>query len=367
MMQNSIVKGTLPKMTISRDEMERRVVRYGDLIPCKTAFIDARTPGSDQKENFCIIGPGVAENPGQHVHVKIAHGFNIGGARQPKGCINSQHSHETEEVFLIHSGAWAFRWGHDGRDGEVVLHPGDVISIPVHVFRGFECVSDEESFLFAILGGDDPGHVAWAPYVFEQAEKHGLVLTKAGRLIDTVAGDVVPDGDEPCVPTSTEDLPNFRKMTCAEMAEWVVKSGEAAPSLGTDLAKHAIGVSETPIIGPANPSENVSEAKLSAPHGFHFRKLEFGANSRIPPHSRSEEEVVFVQSGAVTLFWSDKYIELETGDTITVPKGLVRSWWSTGDDVTTVYIVRGGNAPSAAKWVQDEAIERHQSSLDLAS
>ena len=36
--------------------MDDRIVRYGELVPCKTAFIDAHTPGSDQKENFTIIG-----------------------------------------------------------------------------------------------------------------------------------------------------------------------------------------------------------------------------------------------------------------------------------------------------------------------
>ena len=36
------------------NEIEKRIVRYGDLIPCKSAFIDAHTPGSDQKENFTI-------------------------------------------------------------------------------------------------------------------------------------------------------------------------------------------------------------------------------------------------------------------------------------------------------------------------
>ena len=36
------------------------IVRYGELKPCKTAFIDAHTPGSDQKENFTIIGGGVS-------------------------------------------------------------------------------------------------------------------------------------------------------------------------------------------------------------------------------------------------------------------------------------------------------------------
>ena len=45
------------------EEMEKRIVRYGDLTPCKTAFIDARTPGNDQNENFCIIGAGVSESP----------------------------------------------------------------------------------------------------------------------------------------------------------------------------------------------------------------------------------------------------------------------------------------------------------------
>lgn len=84
--------------------LEQRVVRYADLRPCTNAFVDARTPGSGKKENFTIIGPGVSENPNQYVHIPEPHGFNIGAARQPGGCLNSQHSHETAEVFVIHSG-----------------------------------------------------------------------------------------------------------------------------------------------------------------------------------------------------------------------------------------------------------------------
>ena len=67
--------------------LQTRAVRYEELKPCINAFIDSRSPGSDKKENFTIIGPGVAENPNQHVHIKIAHGFNIGGARQPANCL----------------------------------------------------------------------------------------------------------------------------------------------------------------------------------------------------------------------------------------------------------------------------------------
>ncbi len=319
------------------------------------------------KENFCIIGPGVAENPGQHVHVKIAHGFNIGGARQPKGCINSQHSHETEEVFLVHSGAWAFRWGHDGADGEVILKPGDVISIPVNVFRGFECVSDDESFLFAILGGDDPGHVTWAPYVFEEAKGHGLVLTKSGRLIDTKKGEIIPDDDEPYVPIDEEELKKFRHMSLAEMSDCVILADEALSEQETVLTAHSKGVREMPILGPENSAEDVEGAKVSGPHGFHLRKIIFEGKGRIPAHSRAEEEVLFVQHGIVTLFWGDQFIELHKGDTITVPKGLVRSWWSTDDAGAIVFVVRGGDAPKAPNWIDDDAITQKQTAFDLAS
>ena len=108
------------------ERMERRGVRYAGLAPCRNAFIDTRTPGSEAKENFTIIGPGVSENPDQYVHIAEPHGFNIGGARQPPGCVNSQHSHDTAEVFIVHSGNWRFDLGEHGEDAQVALVPGDV-------------------------------------------------------------------------------------------------------------------------------------------------------------------------------------------------------------------------------------------------
>ena len=66
-----------------------QIVKYAELVPCRTAFIDAHTPGSDQKENFTIIGGGVSESADQHVHIKDTPGFNIGAAGQPPKCRNS--------------------------------------------------------------------------------------------------------------------------------------------------------------------------------------------------------------------------------------------------------------------------------------
>ncbi|MEO1361596.1 MAG: cupin domain-containing protein, partial [Pseudomonadota bacterium] len=124
----------MSETTTKRDfSIESRLVRYADLKPCFDAFIDTRTPGSDQKENFTIIGPGVSENPNQFVHIAEPHGFNIGGARQPPGCTNSQHSHETVEVFYVHSGEWRFDLGEHADDAQITLNAGDLISIPTNV------------------------------------------------------------------------------------------------------------------------------------------------------------------------------------------------------------------------------------------
>ena len=119
-------------------EMEKRLVRYADLKGLRNAFIDARTPGSDRKENFTIIGPGVSENKAQVVHIPEAHGFNFGAARQPFGCTNSQHSHLTAETFLVHTGKWRFVFGANKDEGYLDVEPGDVATVPTHMFRGFE-------------------------------------------------------------------------------------------------------------------------------------------------------------------------------------------------------------------------------------
>ena len=144
-------------------DIETRIVRYGDLQPCRTAFIDAHTPGSDQKENFTIIGGGVSESADQHVHITDTPGFNIGAAGQPPKCRNSLHSHRTAEVFFVLKGRWRFFWGRWGTAGEVVLEEGDIFNIPTGIFRGFENIGTDYGMIMAILGGDDAGGgVIWA-------------------------------------------------------------------------------------------------------------------------------------------------------------------------------------------------------------
>ena len=210
-MITEIERGELGKVW-KEDALQERIVRYSDLIPCRNAFIDSRTPGSDAKENFTIIGPGVAENPDQHVHISEAHGFNIGGARQPPHCINSQHSHDTAEVFVVHSGRWRFTFGEHGEDAHVDAQPGDIVSFPIHAFRGFENIGEETGCLWSVLGGDDPGRVLWAPRVFELAKEYGLILLENGALVDTTLGQTPPPGVAPMPVTSPEAIAKLRRM-----------------------------------------------------------------------------------------------------------------------------------------------------------
>ena len=289
-----------PSPTWDAEAMSNRVVRYDDLRPCYNAFIDTRTPGSEAKENFTIIGPGVSENPEQFVHIAEPHGFNIGGARQPPNCVNSQHSHDTAEVFLVHSGQWRFDLGEDGHDAQVFIGPGDVISLPTKMFRGFTNVGTQAGFLFAVLGGDDPGKVLWAPKVFELAAEHGLVLLETGQLIDKTAGQAVPI-DVPIMPTTTREQ-------IAQLTRATPMTGEALVWRATD------GVDPADIIGP--------DAPLNWPHGFTLECLSFEASAPVMKMQAHVPTVLFVQTGVIELAWDHKAMRLGAGDTMTLPIGV---------------------------------------------
>ena len=331
------------------DLVAKRLVRYDDLKPCTTAFIDTLTPGRQEKENFTIIGPGVAENPDQHVHIEEAHGFNIGGARQPPGCINSQHSHETAEVFVIHSGTWAFYLGPECEDGEVVLGPGDTISIPVNVFRGFKNVGDDVGYMFAVLGGDDPGHVTWAPDVFDSAAEYGLILLEDGSLVDTTKGETIPQGKKAMAATTPDDIAKLRRMTIDEMVECVVLRDElhldySGPATPTDIR-------ECPIIGASSPHENLDAGKMAWPHGFQLRHLKLDPGTHSHRHVREEEEVILLHEGQLTLHFDEGDVVIGPGDVFTVPVGKARSFSNDSTGKTKAYIVRGGDHPSPPRLI----------------
>lgn len=308
-----------------------RIVRYAELVPCTDAFIDTRSPGSDQKENFTIIGPGVAENPNQHVHISEPHGFNIGGARQPPRCLNSQHSHDTVEVFYVHSGRWRFMSGEHGTDGEVFMGPGDLISIPTRLFRGFENVGEDAGFLWAVLGGDDAGHVMWAPYVFDMARDYGLVLLEDGTLIDTTRGETVPEGAALMPETTPAQVAGLARADSAALSACVIPAGMARP---VALYDGMPGVADRLLIG-AEP--------IAWPHGFTVAEIALAADAAIPAHRLAVPDVWFVAEGTVEVAIGEETALCGPGDTITVPQGVARALANRGRGPAKVVQVRGGD------------------------
>ena len=332
------------------DDLKPFILRRSEIVPCKTAFIDARTPGSDQKENYCLIGAGVAENPDQIVHINTPHGFDVGAARQPKGCKNSHHSHDTDEVFVVHQGQWKFTWGEDGSDGETILNSGDTISIPTQVFRGFENVGDDNGFLLSVLGhlpDGTPGSVTWAPYVFEEAKQYGLVLLQDGRLIDTHAGQPIPEDQPLYNPISGEELEAFRSFTLEDMSKNVCRHAEFAAQNSGGLS-NSHGAQEFSVIGGQSDPEGMPSGKISRPHNFQLRRLMLDPGASIRKHQRQEHEVIFVHRGSLMVTTDSGNFTLGTGDLFTCPVGLPRSFANEGSETADIVTVRGGNNPSAA-------------------
>ena len=330
-------------------KLTERLVRYKDLNPCRTAFIDTRSPGSDQKENFTIIGPGVAENPEQHVHIRLPHGFNIGGARQPPHCLNSQHSHLTCEVFVVHSGTWAFRSGVDAKDGEIILNAGDVLSLPMDIFRGFENIGQSTAFLYAVLGEDDPGRVLWAPQVFDLAADHGLVLMEDGSLLDTLVDKTPPEGVSPMPRTSPEQVSRHQVAEISQLKKISVRSQNFNWLKSTELSAFK-GVEEVALLGPANEAESIPAGQLNWSHGFVMRTLKLAPESLVPAHIRQEEEVIFVQQGVFNVAVDGEALVLKQGDTFTTPIGSKRSFSNHGKNDCIVYITRRHDHPEAAEF-----------------
>jgi mannose-6-phosphate isomerase-like protein (cupin superfamily) len=295
------------------NEMNDRIVRYGELVPCKTAFIDAHTPGSDRKENFTIIGGGVSESTDQHVHIGIPHGFNIGAAGQPPKCRNSLHSHRTAEVFFVLSGRWRFFWGRYGTAGEVVLEEGDIINIPTGIFRGFENIGTDYGMIMAVLGGDDAGGgVIWAPEVIQDAADHGLVLGANGKLYDIKKGQALPDGMTP-MPVLTE----------AELKAY------PEPTTGDVVPRHVARYWDMVALGDRKPVLVIGEkAMLPDKPGFEVHLVTRGS-ATADMHKHDIPSVLMPMHGHWTVTWETEgtahNVVLNPGDTMSVPEGVMHS------------------------------------------
>jgi len=317
---------------MAKTALEKRLIRYKDLIPCKAAFIDAKTPGSDLKDNYSIIGGGVSESKHQKVNLSEKHGFCIGAAGQPPRTKNSPHSHFTAEVFMVYNSAWRFYWNNDEK-GETIIHPGDIISLPTNMFRGFENVGDEYGMIFSILGHDDAGGgVVWAPRVIEEAKGHGLVLLENGKLVDTTIGEKVPKRVKPKRKLTATQLKKFDQYTAKQMSAHVGRVGTYKPSPFKGFPNQTPDTLKwIDILGPKDSKGHKFQVKPGDPKGdqFNVYGLQADGKGKTGKYKRDEVEVMLVHRGKfqISCTYNGKSLKaiLKNGDIFTFPKASERS------------------------------------------
>jgi mannose-6-phosphate isomerase-like protein (cupin superfamily) len=161
--------------SISPEQMQSRVARFGDLKPSKMAFVDHIFPEC-HRDIFDVIGKGVTEDASHQAAITPAEDFHLTYAGCAPGHGAGLHSHTTVEVFVPMTGEWEITWGDEG-ENSVVLGPLDVIAVPTDVMRAFKNISSEYAILMAIQGGTDPGKLEWSRKVKEALARNAATAT----------------------------------------------------------------------------------------------------------------------------------------------------------------------------------------------
>jgi len=174
---------------ISNEEMLQRIARFEDVqkrgIPLM--FIDSVLP-KHQRMNYSVVGDTASENPEFDPILTQPHQFQIGMVKAPPGCGPAFHTHDYIEAFMPLTGQWRYYWGNspDDIEGETTIGPWDFMSLPPGLWRGFENISDEDSWLFAVL--EPHSHYTfkdpyWAQSVIDEARGYGFEADESGKMI----------------------------------------------------------------------------------------------------------------------------------------------------------------------------------------
>lgn len=345
-------------MVLGHEDIRRRHIRASDLTPCALAFIDCKRPGSHLKQNFSMIGAGVTQSADQVVNIAEPHGFQIGAAGMPGGITNNLHIHYTAEVFMVFDGRWVFRWGDQGKDGEIIGGPRTIVSVPTWIFRGFSNLGTGSvpEIVFTTLGGDDTGGIIWHPDIVREAATFGLYLTKDNMMVDTTRGAAKPAEAELYPIISDADRASLRRYSVAEMRKRVVTPEDRVWSkrafLSSVLPGH--GVELAPVIGHGLSEDRATEPPITNPHGFSHEWLRIPSGQRLGRHAIGERCVLMVFNGGATLRLntgaSGADVALGLKDTYSIPGGVWRELVNNGSEDAEILMIAAGDGKKRIAW-----------------
>ncbi len=352
--------------TITQEQLDRYTIRSSQFVSCNQAFVDCRTPGSDKKENYSFIGPGVSQSADQFVNLKERHGFNIGAAAMPKGCVNSLHTHFTAEVFYIYKGDWEFKWGNKG-EHTAVLPEKAVFSPMTWMFRGFRNVGVDDGFIFTVLGGDETGGIIWHPDVLKEAATHGLFLSVDNQLLDTVENPDALNGVQLFEPLTEDQMQQtMHQISPEEMKQRIVLFEDLVWSdealLCSKIDEHQCSVA--PVIGWGMSEDKNHVPPIYTPHTFSVEWLKIPVGNSVAMHRLAEHQVLKLHQGTleVVLNTQDEgqvSNTIQSKDILSVPPHSWRTFKNVGNEDVCVMVVLEGDAPKHIEW-STEVIQQAQ-------
>ncbi|WP_238365875.1 hypothetical protein [Mesobacterium pallidum] len=337
----------MQQQRLSQEAAAGRHVQREDYVSCTVAFIDCKKPGSHLKENYSIIGPGVTSSSEQVINLPEPHGFNIGAAAMPHGITNNLHIHFTAEVFMNFRGNWKFQWGNDGKEGSYVSGPGDIMSVPTWIFRGFQNVGADDGWLFTCLGGDNTGGVIWHPDIINEAADYGLYINSQNMLVDTSKGDPKPAPDDLITPLAKEDMAQLRRYTPEQMMQRIVTAEERdwKPAF-LDQKLDGCGAQVAPVIGAGMTQNRDHQAKITNPHGFSLEWLRLAPGQRLSRFRLGEKMVLISHGGETRLSLNDDAsttVALKAWDTFSLPAGTWCEMQNMGDETVEMVVIIAGD------------------------
>ena len=290
--------------------MINRLAKFNDLIPSSLPFVEGRLEGHRERKNYTIIGRGVAEDSKQSVKIQSLHGYNLGAVSAMPKNGSGLHSHTTAEVFIIYSGKWRFYWGADGKN-ETVLNKGDIISMPTNMFRAFENYGDEESLMFVVLGGDDPGIITWVPEILNRAIETGMALLDDNSLIDLRKNEI-PNGRKIIEPISLSELDKFDNYLPTELEKNIFRNQQN--NIPHDQINN---IDIFQVLGKTFNTKKY-DPLINQDTGFNLTILKSKVG-KIENIECSKPTTLFAQQGIWEIKLNDINIKLEKGDTFSVP------------------------------------------------
>lgn len=162
-------------------EMDRRIVRFGDLQWSGQALLDASLPGCGA-EIAPAVGLGVAQDRDQLAPVLNPHGLSIEWLRIPPGGQVSRHLLDEKQVLIVKEGAVDVTV--ETLAGPVTYQAlgtaksWDTFSIPERCWRALRNAGSTPALALLITAGDHRKHIQWDPAVCARA------AAQAGWAVD---------------------------------------------------------------------------------------------------------------------------------------------------------------------------------------